>query len=337
MPLPRRRRFAFTLIELLVVIAIIAILIGLLLPAVQKVREAAARTACTNNLKQLGLAVQNMHDSQGSLPPAAGCLHGMDLHNIGPITFWILPYIEQGAAYSAALVNGVYNSGNVDSVPIKIYVCPSDPSISSSGSAADGWALCSYACNTLAFSQATYDTPGNYLTCYVHGPLMTVNNYTAQLYPISTGGKHIPADFPDGTSNTIIWTEKYALCSPDGNTNDGGTQWPDRFEAQTGPFIGYYPYNASSGTLAYGSNQTGKELPTYGLPAGGGNGGYFQIRPLPFLAPGGCIPGVASTGHSGIMAALGDGSVRLCSASMSPQTWWMAMVPNDGNPLGTDW
>ena len=261
-PLPwHRRHSAFTLIELLVVIAIIAILIGLLLPAVQKVREAAARTACTNNLKQMGLAVQNMHDAQGSLPPASGCFRGMDLKNIGPITFWILPYIEQGAAYSAALVNGVYNSGNVDSVPIKLYLCPSDPSLGAGDAAANGWASCSYACNTLAFSQATYDTPGNYLTCYVHGPLMTVNNYTAQLYPISTGGKHIPADFPDGTSNTIIWTEKSAFCSPDGNTNDGGTQWPDRYEAQTGPFLGYYPYNASSGTLAYGSNQDWERAP----------------------------------------------------------------------------
>jgi prepilin-type N-terminal cleavage/methylation domain-containing protein len=332
-PLPPRRRPAFTLIELLVVIAIIAILIGLLLPAVQKVREAAARTACTNNLKQMGLAVHNMHDAQGSLPPATGRPHGMDLKNIGPITFWILPYVEQGAAYSAANVNGIYNSGNVDSIPIKLYLCPSDPSLSSTASASNGWASSSYACNTLAFSQATYDTPGNYLTCYVHGPLMTVSNYTAQLYPISTGGKHIPADFPDGTSNTIIWTEKYALCSPDANSNDGGTQWPDRFEAQTGPFVGYYPYTNSSNTgPAYGSNQVRQTAPTYGVP------GFFQVRPIPWLAVGGCKPGIASTGHTaGILVGLGDGSVRLCAAGMNPQTWWMAIVPDDGNPMPADW
>jgi hypothetical protein len=68
---------------------------------------------------------------------------------------------------------------------------------------------------------------------------MTSGNHATQLYPISTGGKVIPADYPDGTSNTIFWTEKYAICSPDGNGNNGGTQWPDRYEPQTAPYIGY--------------------------------------------------------------------------------------------------
>jgi prepilin-type N-terminal cleavage/methylation domain-containing protein len=301
----RAARSAFTLIELLVVIAIIAILIGLILPAVQKVREAAARVGCANNLKQMGLAAHNFHGTRGFLPPLmavplgdpSGLVMPFDRNAYGPSLYFLLPYLEQNNLYQSTAFTRA--DGSIVYLPgfplgnnsaylqtVKSYVCPSDPGAPLLTAVPAGPS--SYAANAQIFG--TVDLNGNLINWY--------------------GAATIPGSIPDGTSNTILFAEKLSVC------NQLFNLWG--YFATT-PVV--YPSFADS---TAGGNAIG--------PAS-----LFQVNPTPFLSSA-CDSSRASAGHTGgIQTCLADGSVRLLTQGMSGATWWAACTPAHGEVLGSDW
>jgi prepilin-type N-terminal cleavage/methylation domain-containing protein/prepilin-type processing-associated H-X9-DG protein len=184
-PLPRPRR-AFTLIELLVVIAIIAVLVGLLLPAVQKVREAAARAKCANNLKQIALALHSYHDATGFFPPCGE----RNAANKWGLQVAILPYVEQDNLFAALGSPDILSDTATFAFPatpllqsrVPVYLCPSDPDQSPLNANFDNYGKSNY---VVSEGVITWKTGGA---------------FGLSLTKIAT--------ITDGTSNTILMGER---------------------------------------------------------------------------------------------------------------------------------
>jgi prepilin-type N-terminal cleavage/methylation domain-containing protein len=299
--LSRRKAAAFTLIELLVVIAIIAVLIGLLVPAVQKVREAAARAQCMNNLKQLGLSLHNAADAHsGRMPPFMGYYSNTTSGVYGPTHVFILPFIEQENIYNAIAGNpsyaaNPYNYVQAAQTPIDTFRCPSDRTVQNAEDA-------SYAVNAVLFGQGPITAPaasGNAPTIGYAWGSQTGGGSWAPKLGNTWGGARLPQSIPDGTSNTIAWVEKVANCA------GHGTLW-----ATNSATNGWQP-------------EVGFRLPPPNA--------LFEI--------GSCDHSYyASTGHtSTLQIALCDGSARSITQGTSQLTYNLLLIPNDGLVLGSDW
>jgi prepilin-type N-terminal cleavage/methylation domain-containing protein len=283
-----KRWRGFTLIELLVVIAIIAILIGLLLPAVQKVREAAARTQSQNNLKQMSLSLHNCNDTYGKLPstcgyfPGTGRVRGGAPAEHGTIQYYLLPFMEQQNIYNLT-PDWSWNANS--NMIVKTYTAPGDPSM-----------------------------PGNFLT-WSNRP---ATSYSANWYVFQGNGNgssvaRIPATISDGTSNTIGFMERMCLC-----------QSSQHIWGEDGQGAPYGNANLYSGMYAdpSGTSWVGQ---TFTPP---------QVGISQAMCNSSLVQGFSS---GGIMVGLMDGSVRNVSSGISGRTWTFALLPTDGQTLGSDW
>ena len=290
----------FTLIELLVVIAIIAILIGLLLPAVQKVREAAARMQCTNNLKQIGLALHGHHGDFERFPPGyASRLLVVNGEGLGPGWGWAahtLPYLEQDNLFrqidfSKDITIAAHAQVRVAS--LKVFRCPSDspPADTCDVPTASGVvkvAFANYVGMGGTFEVTAFPDQGN--GCFHRNSKIRVG------------------DIPDGTSNTIFVIERESKRSP-------RTTWVGAVTGSVNPPIN--PAYGDEGPPTLVLTNTG-EAPEGRVP----NNALDHVED-------------ASSRHtSGVNTLLGDGSVRMIQNTINPATWQALGTRAGGEVVG---
>jgi prepilin-type N-terminal cleavage/methylation domain-containing protein len=305
----RRRPAGWTLLELLVVIAILAVLIGMLLPAIQRARERANLAQCQNNAGQIAKALHTIATQhEGALPPGIGWYPGCGppapgaWGAYGTLGYHLLPYLEEAGEYNQAydpkMGFSLPTNNEVSKNRVKVFLCPSDPSVDNRGVVlvqGVSWGASSHAVNAQVFCRTDSKT----------GDMLD-----PQGHPV------LSRTFPDGTANTIVVAEKYAHCT-NNIFPEGGSLWA------------YWYTNAATPPLHAGFAVS---WTNYSV----GPGSTFQTMPAPYL--GNCDPTLASTPHpGGIVVGLADGSVRSVSRAISGTTWWAACTPAGGEVLPGDW
>jgi prepilin-type N-terminal cleavage/methylation domain-containing protein/prepilin-type processing-associated H-X9-DG protein len=358
-----KRRSGFTLIELLVVIAIIAVLIALLLPAVQQAREAARRTQCKNNLKQLGLAIHNYHDVTKKLPPSLTVNPCAGDPNIQPFGVTLLPYLDQGPLYNrwnfsvpavdqpaAASLNATATAQNMSVVatPLSAWKCPSSPAPDTSTGLLAG-SLGVYPVDiNVTYARGDYSPTGGIYDAYAmftySGAYPDVN-YDGAITPAGCGvttdlkGSSSFESITDGLSNTTLIGERsggstiYYKTSPAtaaqlsmALTNYGyGSLTTSTLGNANGVGWGdpLTGYNDLNGENADGS------VSSYTISVGPNAGATTPGGPVAINASN--ILGQFHSFHTGgAHFLLADGSVRFVSENVSPVSLGASITPNAG-------
>jgi prepilin-type N-terminal cleavage/methylation domain-containing protein len=318
---------AFTLVELLVVIAIIGVLVALLLPAVQAARESARRSQCTNNLKQMGLALLNLESAHGYMPQAAGYFPGKDNARVsdpppanqlsttapaslGSIQYFLLPQMEQQQLYMTITGWSMRPFQNNQLVPPPVaYICPSDTtaepgSIVRPQEGNGEWGAGNYVANVQALNhwwKRAGSPPGDSTGSTADPDMVT------QPDPFTHPELR---NITDGTSNTIVFTEKYAVCPTPASWANGRNHW--------------------LGTRAVEFDNVFARNNRYSIGSLAGRDDFIGRGEVPQIAPqpADCKAELVQSAHGVLNAVMMDGSVQAI-ATIEYAPWRAYILPRD--------